>query len=433
MAIPAIVGLLGRALGAVAGSPTNLLAGMQGVPTAAPVRGAGGGSLGAAAGLAKGFSQLGFAAQGVSASVGLVTGTLSKMAGAAGALTSPLSVGVDLLGSFRDGVTALGSQVSQFTALANPALTQRFQFAAEDLTAVIGKSLLPVLEFATKYTRGFADVIQALSAPISRLLSAALKPLGDLIPYLTDTIGGPFVSILTHLADAATRVLRPFMSIAATFVKLSAFNLEVVLANFAGAMEVLLVPLEVGAALMSEFARAFDTFVTESLAGARRLLGIPAAKLAGGSVGAAVKSTSITSAEEYQKKVFAQAFALGSASSSSPEVKTSAAAEAILSWLKTAGAGIAADVSKFLNLPAAVADALWSHIKDMPGVKEAREAGGALAAAARGDGGAAVAALGPAAAVTGRPAAALVLEGGRRLDEERKKAARDPVGYLFGR
>jgi hypothetical protein len=314
--------------------------------------------------------------------------------------------------------------VSQFTQLANPALTQRFTFALEDLTAVMGKTLLPVLEFATRQTRGFADIVQALSAPFSRLLSAGLKPFADLIPELTNTLGGPLVAILGQFADTVGRLVAPFASLTATFIKFSAAPFELGMASAAAAFEALAVPIEVAALLLSEFAKVIDEFVTSNLGSMRALLGIPVRKIAGGSEGAAVRSASFTGVEDYQKKVFAQAFALGSGSSS-PETRTANAADSIVAWLKSEGKLIGDDIKAFLSLPANVAAALWNILKNHPAFKVAEDLGS-------GDVGRVAGALGPVAAVTGLPAAAVVLEGGRRLDEERKKATDDPVGYLSG-
>ena len=46
---------------------------------------------------------------------------------------------------------------NKFVAKGSPVVSQRFQQATDDLQAVIGRSLTPVIEKATKYTRQFAD------------------------------------------------------------------------------------------------------------------------------------------------------------------------------------------------------------------------------------------------------------------------------------
>jgi hypothetical protein len=425
MPLPAIVGILGRVLGAAGGSATNLAVGFQGLKVAAPV---GGPNPGAVGGAVRGLSSIGFAAQGVTGGLSLVTGTMNKLAGAAGAVTAPLQVGVGLLGSFRNSVTGLGAAVSEFTALANPALTQKFAHAAEDLTAVIGKGLMPVLTFATQYTRGFADVIQAVSGPMSNLLNSALKPLGALIPELTNTIGGPLTQTFKFLSDALAPNIRAFSTLAATFVKLAAFPIEVGLNLLASSFEVLMGPLTLAAQGLDFLAKAIDGFVTRALGDTRKLLGIPTTKIAGGSVGAAVKPATISSVEDYQKKAFMQAFSLGTAASGSPEERS---------------AGHLGEIAKLItNMP----ERIWTFIQRLPpeiiaGLRDVMPDLSKLPGVPSLPGAASAAADTAGAALAGvSPAAAAALVAMRRLEDktdarkgEMMAGAFGLSGLLFGR
>ncbi len=138
------------------------------------------------------------------------------IAGALNAVQGPALKVVGALGQMRDSMTALGNSVSQFTVLANPAITQRFKFAADDLTASIGRALIPTLQFATKMTRGFADIMFVLSGPIARLTNSILKPMGEVFTSLINALG-PVARAVGTVMDTVTALLRPLYSVASIF------------------------------------------------------------------------------------------------------------------------------------------------------------------------------------------------------------------------
>lgn len=75
--------------------------------------------------------------------------------------------------ALRAGLEAVKSQVVSFVEKANPAAVQKFTFAVDDLTGVIGRSLLPVLVNSTAIIQKLADYFHDLS-PAAHALVAGL-------------------------------------------------------------------------------------------------------------------------------------------------------------------------------------------------------------------------------------------------------------------
>ncbi len=71
------------------------------------------------------------------------------------------------------GIRSVESQVVSFVEKANPAAVQKFKFAVDDLTGVIGRALVPVLNNATTLFQKLADYFHALD-PATKTLAAGL-------------------------------------------------------------------------------------------------------------------------------------------------------------------------------------------------------------------------------------------------------------------
>lgn len=82
--------------------------------------------------------------------------------------TETLTAGVREL---QNLVGRLSSDVGGLVRLYQPATFTRFQFAVNDLTASIGRALVPVLEKATVLVRGIGDTIASLSGPGQALIA----------------------------------------------------------------------------------------------------------------------------------------------------------------------------------------------------------------------------------------------------------------------
>lgn len=75
--------------------------------------------------------------------------------------------------ALKAGIAAIQTQVASFVEKANPAAVQRFKFAVDDLTGVIGRALTPVLVNMTAIIQKLADYLYALS-PASKAMIAGL-------------------------------------------------------------------------------------------------------------------------------------------------------------------------------------------------------------------------------------------------------------------
>lgn len=108
-----------------------------------------------------------------------------------------------------------GNQSAQFLCVADRTRHVAV-WVSFHLTASIGRGLLPTLQFATKVTRGFADVVFTLSGPVGRLTDSVLKPLGSVFDTLVSTVGNALakvavatatysIAVRFHLARGPTR------------------------------------------------------------------------------------------------------------------------------------------------------------------------------------------------------------------------------------
>lgn len=228
------------------------------------------------------------------------------------AINAPVLKAVGTLTAFRDAVTAVGNALAQFTQLANPAITQRFRFASDDLTASIGRALLPAMQFATKATRAFADVVFTLSGPFQRLGSAVFKPLGEAADAVLAALS-PVVRMFGRLVDLGAALLRPFTALGAALLKFSALGTEGALAGMEAVFTPMIEGLTAVAIVLGKGADAFGRMVDGAIKRIRAFLGLPKS-IADASAGAAVRNVGLTSVESYQNKAITSAFGLGTAS-----------------------------------------------------------------------------------------------------------------------
>jgi hypothetical protein len=314
----------------------------------------------------------------------------TKVATLPALVTKPLTDAIGIVGSFRDSVTGLGSAVSQFTQLANPALTQQFAFAAQDLTASLGRGLIPVLDLATQFTRMFGDAVYSLSGPFAQLSSAFIQPLSNLLPSVTNAMG-PVVRTLGDMMSTAGAIIRPFTTIAGVVAKIVMLPVESFFRSLEVAMRLLETPIELLGAVLTRMANTVDRIVSKALAWVRSLLGMP--DMAGADRGAAVRSAGLTSSDQFQQKAWQMAFTLGTGAAP-PEERMARTADQILNvinampeamWQRFQGlsADIATELKKILNSPAEAVESAKSAaggladsvVNTVPGGDIARDAG----------------------------------------------------------
>jgi len=336
MPLPAILGALARGATAV-GKATGFGKNVTGVTSAL----SGSGSVGEKAAvvgknlkpIADSLTQLTFNAQILGQGLKSLTGTFGSLTSAVGhaailplnlftkgidALNAPVLAVVGSLKHFRDSVGAIGSAVSEFVQLASPIHVVRFNLAMQDLTASIGKILIPVLDASTVVVRAFADVIFRLSSPLQNLVKVILDPFVKEVPQLLTILTpiidliGTFVNILATGLQPVMKLLVPLlegMTVAFAAIVAPAVIPAVigVVAALAGVFATLLVVMSPVIALFAAIGYAFQKLTTYLA----KLLGITS--LGGGSVGAAVRPATIGSVEEYGRKAQQAAFSLGTA------------------------------------------------------------------------------------------------------------------------
>lgn len=286
----------------------------------------------------QGVQQIGGAFKGLLGSLNPVTPALKVFTVGLDLLQAPMLGLVGALKGFRDSVGSLGSAVSEFVRLASPVHVQLFNLAMDDLTASIGKILIPVLKASTAFVRMFGDVIFRLSGPFQQLMSAFFDPITELLPELVNAFA-PLLDAFGEVVKVTAGVLAPIMKQLVPLFADVAIGLGAALAALASpailaAMAAMATAVTV---LVSAFAPLIAILGTLGWAVQKafeyigRVLGIRPA--AGGSVGAAVRPATIGSVEEYGKKAQQAAFSLGTAAT--PEATTADFVERLFKYLTT--------------------------------------------------------------------------------------------------
>jgi hypothetical protein len=280
------------------------------------------------------------AATGAAGLMGGISGILSK-AGPAGVALDLVVNGlgnlVGVLGKIKQAATGLGDAVAPFVRLANPGIVTKFMQASDDLTASIGRALVPVMEHATIMVRMVADAFFALSGPLQKAFGGALKEVDKLLNAVFRTVE-PVISVLGTLINTFSALAKPINSIVGSVARLVLLHVEVLFQFLGKTIELLLAPLEAFAMILGDVADALSDVIDEVSKWIRNLLGLKS--IAGGSVGAAVRPASFGSVEDYGKKAQQAAFSLGTAAS--PAEKTAGLAQQIYDWLVQFGRDAAA-------------------------------------------------------------------------------------------
>lgn len=156
---------------------------------------------------------------------------LASAAGALGELSVAGGPAAIAVGAVVGGVVALTAAAYAFEATAvsttskyNPAVVEKLTLAQDDLTAVMGRSLLPVVSLVTEGTRLLGDTLISILpstgevatalAPISDLFSEIRTVLGDLAPDLKAFVQGGLVVLgaalkeTTHIIKSVVDGLR---------------------------------------------------------------------------------------------------------------------------------------------------------------------------------------------------------------------------------
>lgn len=251
-----------------------------------------------------------------------------------GLTTAANKVGA-VLTNAMNAVTNFGNSIAAFVGKANPAAVMRFRIAVDDMTAVIGRVLTPVLERVTIVVRGMGDAVASLSGPaqsfiagmsggagIGAVLAAAagaakllLATLGP-IPIIVGLVGGAIAGVAGTMASGR-QVAEAFGRVAKVVGTIIESLAAVVLPLVSAALEVVVPLLEMLADAI--------TYVTDTILSALESIGLaerssydPTAK---SSVGAAVRQASIGDISSFASKAYSTAY--GGASNDVPKAQLS--------------------------------------------------------------------------------------------------------------
>ena len=126
-------------------------------------------------------------------------------------------MGMKGLGLAAAGAAAIGGAAVASVGTANPAVMAMFNQSLEDVTGVIGHSLVPVMELMTEGARAFGDFLAsvipdttAVLDPLKEVIEALKTAIDPLIPLIRDFLTGSLevlAGMVRHLADAIVWVI----------------------------------------------------------------------------------------------------------------------------------------------------------------------------------------------------------------------------------
>ena len=289
------------------------------------------------------------AASGLGAALGPAGDAIGRLAAAAGPLVARLAGVASSVGgavaSFAAAFAGAGGafvtvaqSVLGAVAKANPGVAMLAERAIEDLVAVIGRALAPVLEVATEGIRILADSLSPL-AGIGAAVAQVLRPGLEIFRGAAELFSGLLAKVggaVAALAPAVSAVVRVFSAVSDAVGPALTFLVDVVGGALTEAMKLVSQAVVAAAPYFVAFAKVLGDVVSFVVRGVKDLLalvGVTLPETAGAfkpnsSVGAAARAASFGGVEDVLKRAQASSYSLGSAAVK-PEVKTANAAEEI--------------------------------------------------------------------------------------------------------
>jgi hypothetical protein len=321
-----------------------------------------------AAGAAKGLSYIGVAAGAAFTGVGKSVSAL---------MTGPLAVAGVATGAF----TGLVNVIGKFVGALNPALMEQLQMAFDDLFAVVGRALVPVMGAVIPIVRTFADALVpvvegmkpamealantliTMAVPFIQLFASALNAVTPFVTQFANAVSSAVGPLIDQLLPVISSLVPVYGAIFAGLSQLLPVILSIVGELFAAVaplVEILaaaLVPIiSLVASALKSFGEALKTLVgwiawfTRKSANA--LLGEtgptrlkPVATNPGASLGAAARQTNFTSFEEFARSLIVASFGSGAGDA---DAKTAENTHKIVELMERAEAR---ENNKFAALP----------------------------------------------------------------------------------
>ena len=276
---------------------------------------------------------------------GDLKGAVSSALGSIGSLVSGM-VGIgSAIGGVLGGILSLFQQMASFVQIANPAAFEMFTNSVQEIMAVIGQALTPVLQVVTQVIRMAGDSLASWAPQLGALigeLASGLLPIFRVFFNIFAQIG----QALTLVVEAAAPVIVAFEQIYSAIYEALEPIYKTLIQVVSGAMVQAFKWLSDAVLFVTPYIIAFARVLKEIFewvgSSIKEMLGMMGVSIPefvkpkeGASVGAAAKGTNIGNVESLIQSAMKSAFSLGSSPGPEDPAKTTAAiASALLEKAK---------------------------------------------------------------------------------------------------
>jgi phage-related protein len=310
--------------------------------------------------------------------VGKAMGAISSFLGTAGkALGAVAGAGGAAIGA----IVGLGEVMSQFVGLASPAVLQMFTTALQDMMAVIGQAMLPIMEAITPIIRLAADTLSTFVSTIGSSLAGMVESFMPVLRELFD-FWGREGQVIAQVFQAMTPVVQQVAEVFGQLWKaidpVYELLLDVVgnliissVRLLADVLKAIVPIITAVATAVRDLLQEFSNFVRD-IFGFKELTKRGEGTKPNASLNAAVRNVSVGTLESNIQSAQKSAFMLGTAGAAKPEEKTATATEGIFGLLGRMWAWIQSLPEKIWNFVKTgfrdVVNALGSIVPSKAGV-----------------------------------------------------------------
>jgi hypothetical protein len=286
-------------------------------------------------------------------------GYLRDVAGAIGNTLGAGGAALGAIGGAAAGILGvavqLGQAVASLVGMASPATVQLFTNALEDMQAVIGAALVPVLDAITPIIRLAADTlitfVGSIGNSIGQMISAFMPVLKELFDFFGRE-GQVIAQVVAALTPVVNGIAKAFLEVWHAIQPVYELLLDIIGNTLIGAAQLFSELVKAVVPIITWIANQVRQVLQEVSNFIRELFGIKALTKPGegtktnASLGAAVKSVTITSVEQNIQAAQKAAYTLGAAGTveKKPDERTADATAGILSAMRS----------------------LWEWLRDLP-------------------------------------------------------------------
>ncbi|HEV3385598.1 MAG TPA: hypothetical protein VG097_12345 [Gemmata sp.] len=246
--------------------------------------------------------------------------SVSFTGGLTGMVSGIMGLG-EAIGGMLGGVASLGQTMAGFVQLANPAIVQMFTNALQDMQAIIGQALTPILQVVTQVIRIGADALASFLPQLGSVIAAMLSSFMPVVRIIFDAFSmiGQGILLVFQAAQPLIEMFgMMYTAIYETFFPVIKLLIETVAGALGQAMKWLSEAFQQILPYILAFTMYLKDLIDKFVAWIRELLGLAGVKLPDfvkpeedKSVGAAAKGTNIGSVESVISTAMKSAFALG--------------------------------------------------------------------------------------------------------------------------